>query len=92
MRRIRRVDDIDFESVEFSKAFTVRSKDKKFAYNNCHTRMMEYMLGHKDLNIEIQGNCAALGFDSRLAVDAVSSRMEQLVAIRALFPEYLFKQ
>ncbi|MGE5295211.1 MAG: hypothetical protein ACM3VT_10320, partial [Solirubrobacterales bacterium] len=34
-------DDIDFESHEFSRKFCVRSRDKKFAYDVCHARMME---------------------------------------------------
>ena len=37
-------DDIDFESHEFSKKFVVRSKDKKFAYDFCNARMIEYLL------------------------------------------------
>ncbi|MDP6519851.1 MAG: hypothetical protein QF411_08120, partial [Planctomycetota bacterium] len=36
-------DDIDFESVEFSRAFTVRSPDKRFAWDFCHTGAMEYL-------------------------------------------------
>lgn len=84
-------DDIDFESVEFSKAFTVRSKDRKFAYDICHPRMMEYLLAHQDLSIEIEGPCVALAFPSRLAVEEIPGRLSQLVAIRRLFPEYLYR-
>jgi hypothetical protein len=37
-------DDIDFESAEFSRKFCVRSADKKFAYDICNSRMIEYLL------------------------------------------------
>lgn len=84
-------DDIDFESVEFSKAFTVRSKDKKFAYDICHTRMMEYLLRHRSLSIEIEGRCVAIGSDRRLKPQDVEPRLRQLIEVRELFPEYLYK-
>lgn len=83
-------DDIDFESIEFSKAFTVRSKDKRFAYDICHGRMMEYLLDHPDVSLEIDRHCLAMGFDKTLKVDEIEGRLRQLCAIRELFPEYLY--
>lgn len=84
-------EDIDFESVEFSKAFTVKSKDKKFAFDVCHTRMMEYLLNHQDLSMEIEGGCVAISFPHRLAPEEIEGRLRQLLEIRTLFPEYLFR-
>ncbi|MCA9415880.1 MAG: hypothetical protein KC917_06405 [Candidatus Omnitrophica bacterium] len=84
-------DDIDFESIEFSKAFVVKSKDKKFAYDICHTRMMEYLLKHPDLSLEIEGPCLAMGFGSRLTPEEVEKRLKQMVTLRKLLPEYLFR-
>ena len=45
--------DIDFESYEFSEHFDVRSEDKKFAYDFCNPRMMEFLLTHKNLTLHI---------------------------------------
>ena len=84
-------DDIDFESIEFSKAFVVRSKDKKFAYDVCHTRMMEYLLQHRGLSIEIERRCISISFADRLKPGEIPGRLHQLVEIRSLFPEYLYK-
>jgi hypothetical protein len=84
-------DDIDFESSEFSKAFSVRSQDKKFAYDICHTRMMEYLLRNRDLTIEIEGHCVSLSFARRIDPGEVQRRLRQLVEIRGLFPEYLYR-
>lgn len=83
-------DDIDFESAEFSRIFCVRSRDKKFAYDVCHPLMMEYLLARQDLAIEIEGNVLALAFDSRLDVPHIEPRLQQLVEIRRLLPDYLF--
>ncbi len=84
-------DDIDFESLEFSKAFTVRSSDKKFAYDVCHARMMDYLLNHRNLSIEIENNCVALSFATRLKLAEIPGRLNQLTEIRDLFPEYLYR-
>ncbi len=83
-------DDIDFESIEFSKAFTVRSPDKKFAYDICHTRMMEYLLSDPALSVEFEGQCIALGFDRKLAVEQFEHRLDQLCKIRELIPDYVY--
>jgi len=46
-------DDIDFESEEFSRAFWVKSGDKRFAYDVIHPRMMEFLLRGPTPQIEI---------------------------------------
>ena len=85
-------DDIDFESHEFSKRFVVRSKDKKFAYDFCNAQMIDYLLDHPDINLEIDQSSLALGFNRCLKVEEIESRLKQLVAVRALMPNYLFEQ
>ncbi len=82
--------DIAFESNEFSRAFVVQCKDKRFAYDICHTRMMAYLLAHRDLSIEIERNCLSISFDRRLKVAEIPQRLEELIEIRDLFPNYLF--
>jgi len=83
-------DDIDLESAEFSRAFCVRCRDKKFAYDVCHPLMMEYLLARPDLAIEFEGNVLALVFDPCLEVPQIEHRLQQLVEIRCLLPDYLF--
>jgi len=82
--------DIDFESAEFSRAFCVRSKDKKFAYDVCHAQMMEYLLANRDLSIEIEGPALALAFGNRLSAPEIESDLQRLLEIRSRLPEYLF--
>lgn len=83
-------DDIDLESAEFSRAFCVRSRDKKFAYDICHSGMMEYLLARRDLALEFDGNVLALAFDSPMDLPQIEPRLQQLVELRRLMPDYLF--
>jgi len=84
--------DIKFESTEFSKAFCVRSPDKKFAYDVCNAKMMEYLLANRDLSVEIENQALALAFDSCLTMEQIESDLQRLVEIRSRLPEYLFTQ
>jgi hypothetical protein len=83
-------DDIDFESHEFSRKFCVRSPDKKFAYDFCNARMMEYLLANDDLTIELDQDTLALTFNSRLDPARTEPNLHRLVALRSLMPDYLF--
>lgn len=52
------LDDIDFESAEFSRRFHVKSPDKRFAYDVIHPRMMEFLLAAAPAAIDIEyGRC-----------------------------------
>ena len=52
-------DDIDFESAEFSDRFIVKSKDKRFAYDVIHPRMMEFLLDGDPPTVDFQrGQCS----------------------------------
>jgi hypothetical protein len=83
-------DDIDFESAEFSRAFCVRSKDKKFAYDVCNAQMIEFLLANRDLSVEIENQALALAFNSRLSPEQIESNLQRLIEIRLRLPEYLF--
>jgi hypothetical protein len=83
-------DDIDFESHEFSRAFCVRSKDKKFAYDVCNAKMIEYLLVHRDLTIEIEHDALAISFNHRLKPEQIEPNLQRLIQVRSLLPEYLF--
>lgn len=83
-------DDIDFESHEFSRTFCVRSKDKKFAYDFCHARLMEYLLQNQDLAIEVEGAALAIAFSDCLDPVQIEHNLDRLVQLRSLLPKYLF--
>jgi len=85
-------DDIDFESHEFSRKFCVRSKDKKFAYDVCNGRMIEYLLSNSDLSIEIERDALAISFSRRLSPEHIEPNLNRLITVRSLMPEYLFSR
>ncbi|MCI0747208.1 MAG: DUF3137 domain-containing protein [Verrucomicrobia subdivision 3 bacterium] len=83
-------DDIDFESHEFSRRFCVRSKDKKFAYDVCNARMIEFLLANDDFSIEIEGPALAMAFSGCLKPEAIEGNLRRLMQLRSLMPDYLF--
>ena len=83
-------DDIDFESHEFSHKFFVRSGDKKFAYDVCNARMIEYLLANRDFSIEIEDDVLAIWFNRRLAPESIEPNLNRLITVRSLMPDYLF--
>jgi hypothetical protein len=82
--------DIKFESAEFSRTFCVRSKDKKFAYEVCNPRMIEYLLTNPGLQIEIQGPALLLAFEPQLPVGKIEFNLQRLIEIRSRLSQYLF--
>lgn len=83
------LEDIDFDSVEFSRAFVVKSKDKKFAYDVCHVLFMEHFLARPQLAVEIQGEYLALVKTPRVEPDELVKHLDEIIAVRELMPAYL---
>ncbi len=83
-------EDIDFESHRFSRKFCVRSPDKKFAYDVCNARMIEYLLANDDLTIEIDQDALAITSEYRVDLEDIEPNLNRLVTLRSLMPEYLF--
>jgi hypothetical protein len=85
-------EDIHFESAEFTRAFCVRCRDKRFAYDVCNARVIDYLLENRDLNIQIQNCVLALVSDTQWPAKQVEANLERLGEIRARLPEYLFSK
>ncbi len=83
-------DDIDFESHEFSKRYSVKSRDKKFAYDFCNAQMIEFLLTQQNLIIEVERDVLSLTFRGRLAVEQIRPNITRIQRIRSLMPNYLF--
>jgi hypothetical protein len=58
-------DDIDFESAEFSRRFSVKGENKKFAFDIIHPRMMELLLASDPPTIHLAGNHCCLNEGNR---------------------------
>jgi hypothetical protein len=83
-------DDIDFESVEFSKAFHVSSDDKRFAYDLIDPRMMAYLLASGPPAFELDGGliCLSTG-KGRWEVPEFRQRLEWLAGFLEHWPRHL---
>ena len=84
--------NIKFESAEFSKAFCVRSPDKKFAYDVCNAQMIEYLLANRDIHLVIEVHALALLSDSQLPAAQIELNLQRLLEIRSRLPDYLFQK
>jgi len=83
-------EDIHFESAEFTRAFCVRCRDKRFAYDVCNPRVIDYLLENRDLNLQIQNCVMAQLSDTQWPAKQVEANLERLSEIRSRLPEYLF--
>jgi hypothetical protein len=86
-------DDIDFESVEFSRAFHVQSNDKRFAYDVLHPRMMELLLAERPPMLDLEGGALCIS-DGRRRWDpaAFRRRIAFLNRFCELWPRHLVKE
>ncbi len=83
---------IKFESVEFSRRFTVRCNDKKFAYDFCNTKMMDYLLMVSDIELELDENIIALYHErGKINPEKINESLIILCQLRQLMPKYLFE-
>lgn len=59
------LDDIDFESAEFSRKFFVKSPDRRWAYDVLHQKTMELMLSYPRFHLEFQGSRVMAYYDRK---------------------------
>lgn len=83
-------DDIDFESHEFSRRFCVRSPDRRFAYDFCNSAMIEFLLNHPHLCLEVRDDSLALVFAGHLTAGDIEAKLGLALAIHTRMPAYLF--
>ncbi len=86
------LDDIDFESAEFSRKFFVKAKDKRWAYDVIHQRMMEYLLEGPKLNIQFDHERIIVWNGRRFKPDEFETGTTHIKKVVELLPEYLVKQ
>jgi len=83
-------DDIDFESVEFSRRFHVKAADRKFAYDLIHARAMEFFLANDRYSWEMEGGVIAVYQKGRFAIPQIRPVMDTALQFIDLIPEYVW--
>jgi len=83
-------DDIDFESAEFSDRFVVKSRDKRFAYDVLHPRMMEFLLDGVPPTIEFRrGQCCFTLGEKCWSVAEFEAVLDWIPEFFALWPRHV---
>jgi hypothetical protein len=82
--------DIELESEEFNRAFTVRSPDRKFAVDFCDARMMQWLLAHGGgYGFEVVGD-RLLASCKRLAPTEIVPLLGSMKGFRDQIPRVVF--
>jgi len=81
------LDDIDFESAEFSQKFFVKAPDRRWAYDVLHQKTMELMLAYPRFYIEFQGTQVMAYYDNRtFSLGDFSSALKLVMTILDYLP------
>lgn len=84
--------DIDFESAEFSRKFYVKAKDKRWAYDVIHPRMIEYLLKAPKFSIQLDTGNGLAWKCKRFSERDFDDAFELIEGILDRIPEYVKKQ
>lgn len=85
-------DDIDFESDEFSRAFYVKSTDKKFAYDVIHQRMMDFLIDNRGWSIQMHGRSIMVCNGRLFSPEEFDKAMDFVTDFLKRLPDYLWQK
>ncbi len=87
------IDDIDFESAEFSQKFFVKSPDRRWAYDVLHQKTMELMLAYPRFHIDFQGTQVMAYFDNKTFTPGeFGSALKVVTGILDYLPESVVRE
>jgi hypothetical protein len=85
-------DDIDFESAEFSRQFFVKARDKRWAYDILHQRMIEYLLGAPKFHFQFDVRDIMVWRNERFSEKDFDDAFLLIQGMLSRLPEYVKKQ
>jgi len=87
------IDDIDFESAEFSQKFFVKSPDRRWAYDVLHQKTMELMLAYPRFHIDLQGSQVMAYYDNKtFSLGEFGSALKVVTGILDYLPESVVRE
>jgi len=86
------LDDIDFESAEFSRSFHVKASDKRWAYDVLHQRTMEHLLAAPRFSMQFDDHDVMAWRGRRLSPDMFEAAISAVEGILNGLPEYVVRQ
>lgn len=84
--------DIELESEDFNRAFTVHCPDRKFASDILHPRAMEYLLQAPEAQFRFDRRWALTTTPGHKGVETIEGRLRYLDGIVDQIPEFVWKQ
>ena len=84
--------DIELESEDFNRAFTVTCPDRKFASDVLHPQMMEYLLEHRDLGWRFQNGALLTVCAGSHSTAEVEARLATVDGILDRVPEFVWRE
>lgn len=85
------VRDIQFESEDFNRAFTVQCPDLKFAFDVLHPRMMEFLLAHRDAAFRFDGHSVIAVRNGRASVAEIDGSLGLVDAVLDRVPDFVWR-
>ena len=82
-------EDIDFESVEFSRQFHVKSPDPRWAFDVLHQRTMEFLLSRPRFRIQFSGREAIVWRGRRFRPEQFEQALGVIHGILDRLPGYI---
>ena len=84
--------DIELESEDFNRAFTVTCPDRKFASDVLHPRMMEYLLAHPGTHFRFAGRWLLQVEAGQAPLELVEPRLRVIDGVLDNVPEFVWRQ
>ena len=82
--------DIDLESEEFNRAFTVSCPDRKFASDVLHPQMMEFLLEHRQLGWRLEQDSMLVIAQGQRTPAQIDATIEVMDGITDRVPEFVW--
>lgn len=86
------MDDIDFESAEFSRKFFVKAPEKRWAYDVVHQRMMAFLLDAPSFHIQFDASDVMAWRSRRFSEQDFDDAFALIQGILERLPGYVKKQ
>jgi hypothetical protein len=86
------LNDIDFESAEFSRAFHVKAPEERWAYDVLHQRTMEFLLGMPRLSIQFDEDYVLVWKNRRFSPEQFEEAILIAEGLLDRLPPYLMEQ
>lgn len=83
--------EVPVDSVAFSSAYVARATDAAFGAAVCHPDMLDYVVKHPGLSVEINGNSMVVHLAEILEPERLESQLNRLLEVYELIPEALFE-